>query len=71
MNILSLSRDEVQAFINSGFLKKEDMRHYDVCKAMAQGKSQFEVAREFNLTDDSHARYIKRKKCPECDKKIQ
>lgn len=66
MNILSLSRDEVKAFVDSGLMKKENLRHYDLCKAMAQGMTQEKAAEVFNLTDDRYVRKIKSKKCPDC-----
>jgi hypothetical protein len=66
MNLLSKSREEVQALIDLGFLKKENLRHYDLCKAMAQGMTQEKAAEKFNLTDDRYVRKIKSKKCPDC-----
>jgi hypothetical protein len=66
MNILRKSREEVQALIDQGFLKKENLIHYDLCKAMAQGMTQEKAAEVFNLTDDSYVRKIKNKKCPDC-----
>lgn len=68
MNLLSLSRDEVKAFIDSGLMKKENLRHYDLCKAMSQGMTQEKAAEAFNLTDDRYVRKIKSKKCPDCNK---
>ena len=70
MNILSLSREQIQSYIDSGLMKKENLRHYDLCKAMAQGMTQEQAAEKFNLTDDRYVRKIKSKKCPDC-KKIQ
>jgi hypothetical protein len=67
MNILSLSRQEVQGFIDSGLMRKEALTHYDICKAMAEGKKQEAVAEDFD-TDDRHIRWVKSKKCPDCSK---
>jgi hypothetical protein len=66
MNILSLSREEVKAFVDSGLMDKANLRHYDLCKAMAQGMTQEQAAEKFNLTDDRYVRRIKSKKCPDC-----
>jgi hypothetical protein len=66
MNILSLSRDQVKDMVDSGLMKKENLRHYDLCKAMAQGMTQEKAAEVFNLTDDRYVRKIKSKKCPDC-----
>jgi hypothetical protein len=66
MNILSKSREEVQSLVDQGFLKKENLRHYDLCKAMSQGMTQEKAAEVFNLTDDRYVRKIKSKKCPDC-----
>ena len=66
MNILALSRGEVVAFVESGILKPENLRHYDICKELAAGKTQEKVAEEFNLTDDSYVRKIIKRKCPNC-----
>jgi uncharacterized protein YihD (DUF1040 family) len=66
MNILSLSRNEVVAFVESGFMKDADLKHYDICKELAAGKTQEKIAEQFNLTDDSYVRKIKKRKCPDC-----
>lgn len=70
MNLLSLSREQVKDMVDSGLMKKENLRHYDLCKAMAQGMTQEKAAEAFNLTDDRYVRKIKSKKCPDC-RKIQ
>lgn len=66
MNILSLSRTEVIELINSGMLRKENLKHYDICKALSEGKKQNEVAAQFDVPDLRHVRYVKEKKCPNC-----
>lgn len=68
MNLLSLSREEVKAFVDSGFMDKANLRHYDLCKAMAHGMTQEQAAEKFNFTDDRYVRKIKSKKCPDCNK---
>lgn len=68
MNLLSLSRSEVVAFVQSGMLRPENLRHYDICKALAEGKTQEWVADQFNLTDDRYVRRLKAKKCPDCNR---
>ena len=66
MNLLQFTREEVIRKINKGDLTKASLRHYEICQAIAKGKTQEAVAEDFKLTDDAHVRYIKRTKCPEC-----
>lgn len=68
MNILSLSREEVQHFIATGMFRPESLKHYDICRALQSGKTQNAVAQEFDLSDSRTVRFIKEKKCPECGK---
>lgn len=68
MNILSLSRHEVEEFIRSGFLNSESLRHYDICKALSEKVPQEKVAEIFGVSDDSYVRKIKKRKCPDCYK---
>ena len=68
MNILALKREEVQFFIGTGVMRPENLRHFDICKALASGMTQEKIAEKFNLTDDSHVRYVKNRKCPDCYK---
>jgi len=66
MNILALSRGEVVAFVESGMLRPENLRHYDICKELSSGKTQIEIAEQFQLSDSRVVRYIKENKCPDC-----
>lgn len=66
MNILSLSRVEVKNFVDSGLMREENLTHYDICKALADGKKQNAIAEEFNIPDVRLVRYIKQRKCPDC-----
>lgn len=68
MKILDLDRSEVKRLIDEGWLNKKALNHYDVCKALAQGKTANKVAEEFNYNLDVHVRWIKKTKCPECGK---
>ena len=65
MNILELDRKQIQDFISRGLMRPENLKHYDICRAMAEGKKQKEIAEEYRL-DNRNVRYIKSKKCPEC-----
>jgi rRNA maturation protein Nop10 len=65
MNILSLSRSEVVAFVEKGFFKDEDLKHYDICKELSSGKTQSSVSEKFGI-DDRWIRRIKQRKCPDC-----
>ncbi len=66
MNILNLSRKEIEDMVKSGLMRPENLRHYDLCKAMAQGMTQEKAIEAFGYTDDRYIRRIKNKKCREC-----
>ncbi len=70
MNILQLTRAEVQDFISKGVMKKENLRHFDICKAIASGMTQEKAAEKFGVTDDAYIRKIKSSKCPDCYARI-
>lgn len=63
-SIVDLSRDEVENLGNIGFTKATPF-HYDVCMALQSGKTQAQVAEDFNI-DDKSVRRIKAAKCPAC-----
>lgn len=69
MSILKYSREQIEEFVNSGMMRKEILKHYDVCKALSSGVTQEKAAEVFGLNDDSYVRKIKAVKCPECNKK--
>lgn len=66
MSILSLTRAEVVAFAQDGLMKKESVRHWDICKALKDKVPQEKIAEIFNLTDSKQVRWVKSKKCPDC-----
>jgi hypothetical protein len=68
MNILSLSRGEVVAFVDSGIIRPENIRHYDICQELSNGKTHNEIADKFNISDVSLIKYIKSRKCPDCNR---
>ena len=68
MSLLDYSRKQIEDLVNAGLLRRENLKHYDLCKAMAQGLTQEAAAEKFNLTDDRYVRMIKSKKCPDCNK---
>ena len=68
MTILSFERKEIVALAEKGLMHKNAVRHYDVCKALSEGKTQERIAEEFNLNDDRAVRWIKDHKCPDCKK---
>ncbi len=71
MNILSLTRKEVEFFISTGVMRPENLKHYDICKEIYDGKKQNDIADKFGIPDVRHIRYIKHEKCNECpDPKI-
>lgn len=68
MNILSKSRKEIEDMVSSGMLRPENLKHYDLCMAMASGMTQMKATQEFGYTDERYLRRIKSKKCPDCSK---
>jgi len=68
MIITNLSREEVKKLMDDGWLNKKALNHYDVCKAIAQGKTQSQIAEEFNYSETKSIRWIKQHKCPDCNR---
>lgn len=66
MNILDLDRKELEKLVESGLMRPENLKHYDVCKQLAEGKKQNAIAEAMNIPDVRLVRYIKGKKCSEC-----
>ena len=66
MNILSLTREEVKFFISTGVMRPENLKHYDVCKEAAQGKSSEQIAEKLGYAEGRHVRWIKSHKCKDC-----
>ena len=66
MTILNFERDQVVALAESGLMNKKSILHFDVCKALKEGKTHEKIAELFNLCDDSMVRWIQRHKCPDC-----
>lgn len=67
-SILEVSKEEAENLGKIGFNNRTGF-HYDICKALAEGKKQEEIAENFDI-DDSMVRKIKSKKCPDCGKSI-
>lgn len=67
-SITELTKEEAENLGRIGFSSKSGF-HFDICKALADGKSQSEIAEDFNI-DDSAVRKIKSKKCPDCGKSV-
>ena len=70
MNILQLTRVEVEHFIDMGVMRKENLKHFDIWKAISSGMTQEKAAEQFGVTDDAYIRKIKSSKCPDCYAKI-
>lgn len=70
MRILDLTEEEVKDFIKNGVMRPENLRHYHICKAIADGMTQEDAAEKFGLYDSSNIRRIKSKKCPDCYNRI-
>lgn len=63
-SITELTREEVENLARIGFNKSSTF-HFDICKALAEGKKQEDIAEDFNI-EDRMVRKIKSKKCPDC-----
>lgn len=63
-SIIELTREEVENLGRIGFTKAS-VQHFDICKALAAGRKQEEIAETFNI-EDRMVRKIKSKKCPGC-----
>lgn len=66
MSLLSLTRNQVVAFVQEGTMNKASVRHYDICEALKRKVPQEKIAELFNLTDSKQVRWIKDHKCPDC-----
>jgi len=66
MNILKYTREEIERRISEGEMRKENLKHYEICRALAEGKKQNDVADQFNVSDVRNIRYIKSHKCKDC-----
>lgn len=66
MSILIYTRQEIEEKILVGGWHKASLRHYEICKALAEGKTQADIAEKFDVSDSRVVRFIKDKKCPEC-----
>lgn len=65
MNLLAYEKTQVVALVNDGMTREENIRHWDVCKALSEGKTIELVAEDFRLSSRNVA-YIKEKKCKKC-----
>lgn len=63
MNILSLSMDEVNNFVDSGFMKRKEITHWQICRKIADGITQDKIAEFFDITPRA-VRKVKKCKCP-------
>jgi DNA-binding NarL/FixJ family response regulator len=63
-NILDVTKEEAEHLGKIGFTKHSGL-HHDICKALAEGKAQQDIAEDLHIYD-RHVRAIKKKKCPDC-----
>lgn len=63
--ILHFQREQIVCMVATGFLNKKAVLHYDVCKKLADGKTQEQIAEELNI-EPRTVRQIKSHKCTEC-----
>lgn len=66
MNILKYSKEEILRRVNEGEMRKENLKHYDICKELEKGGTAVAIAEKFNMSEERSIRYIKKKKCPDC-----
>lgn len=66
MNLLKYTKEEIERRVKEHELRPENIKHFDICKALASGMKQDKIAEKFDVPDIRHIRYIKEKKCPEC-----
>jgi DNA-binding NarL/FixJ family response regulator len=66
MTILNYTREQVEALVSDGLMNKKSVKHFDVCKAIAEGKTQNQIAKELDYSETKTIRWIKQHKCPDC-----
>ncbi len=64
---MKFTKDQIIEMVKDGFVNKKSIFHFDVCQALAQGKTQPAVAQEKNYQEPKTIRYIKKHKCKYCD----
>lgn len=65
MNLLKYDRNQIVALVKDGIATVESIHHWDICKALAGGKTAEQVAEDFKM----HVRsieYVRTKKCQAC-----
>lgn len=63
---MKFTRDEIIEMVKDGFLNKRTIFHYDVCRALAEKKTQNAIAEEKDIKETKGIRYIKEHKCKYC-----
>lgn len=66
MSLLDYSRGQIAEMVEKGMMPKKNLDHYDICKALSEGKTQAAIAEMFDLSESRGVRFIKDKKCPDC-----
>lgn len=64
---VKLSRDQIIEAVQDGFLNKKMIFHFDVCQALAEGKTQQKIAEGHDIRDFKTIRNIVKRKCKYCD----
>lgn len=65
MNILAYTKTQIVALVDDGLTREENIRHWEICKALSEGKTIEMVAEDFHM----HTRNIdkiKKNKCKKC-----
>ncbi len=65
MRLMKYDKSQVVALVDDGMVRKENIEHWDICKALSEGKTIELVAEDFRLSSRNVA-YIKEKKCKKC-----
>ena len=64
---MKFKRDEIVAMVKDGFLNKKSILHFDVCKELAEKKTQAQISSQHDITELKTIYYIKKNKCKYCD----
>ncbi len=64
---MKFTKDQIIEMVKDGFLNKKAIFHFDVCQALAKGKTQSAVAEEKGYQEPKTIRDIKKHKCKYCN----
>lgn len=65
MNILKYTRNEIVALFKDGIVSGSVLHHWEICKALSEGKTIEKVAEDFRVHPRG-VQWVKANKCPSC-----